>query len=95
MTNKRVVELGEINDTSCEVRRRGWKWLGHILRRDGENDSFTALGWAPKGRGTRGSREKAKQSWVEELGSRKAGTQDRHCWSESMEKPEEWIRRQH
>ena len=51
MTNKSVIELAEIIDISCEVSRRAWNWLGHILRREGEDDSFTALGWAPKGRG--------------------------------------------
>ena len=40
MTNKRVVELAEINDISCEVRRKRWNWLGHILRREGENYCF-------------------------------------------------------
>ena len=40
MTNKRVVELAEINDISCEVGRKRWNWLGHILRREGENDGF-------------------------------------------------------
>ena len=51
-----------INDISCG--------------REGENDSFTATGWTPEGRRARGrpknylqkdSRERAKQSWVEEL----------------------------
>ena len=50
MTNKRVVELAEINGISCEVRRRRWNWLGHILRREGDNVCFTALGWTPEGR---------------------------------------------
>ena len=50
VTNKRVVELAEINDMSCEVPRRRWNWLGHILRREGENDCFTALGCSPEGR---------------------------------------------
>ena len=40
MTNERVVELAEINDISCEVGRKRWNWLGHILRREGENDCF-------------------------------------------------------
>ena len=37
--------MAEINDISCEVRRRRWNWLGHVLRREGVNDCFTALGW--------------------------------------------------
>ena len=46
MTNKTIIELAEINDTSCEVRRRRLNWLVHILRREGENDCCTALGCA-------------------------------------------------
>ena len=55
MANKRVVELAEINDISCEVQQRRWNWLGHILRREGENDCFKALGWTPKGQRARGT----------------------------------------
>ena len=66
-----------INDMSCEVRRGWWNWLGHILRKEGENDCFTALGWTPEGGQEedqklyleKDSRERAKQSWVDELGS--------------------------
>ena len=50
MTSKREVESSDINYISCEVRRRRWNWLGHIVRREGENDCFTALGWTPEGR---------------------------------------------
>ena len=55
--NERVVQLVEINDISCEVRQRRWNWLGHILRREGENDCFTALGWTPEGRRVRGDQK--------------------------------------
>ena len=55
MTNKRVADINEI---SYEVRRIRWNWLGHILRKEGENDCFTALGWIPEGRRTRGRAKK-------------------------------------
>ena len=63
---------------SCEGRRGRWNWLGHILGKEGENDCFTALGWTPEGGQEedqklyleKDSRERAKQSWVEELGSK-------------------------
>ena len=51
MTNKRVVEMAEINEISCEVRRR---W------REGGNDCFTALGWTLEGRKARG---RPKTTW--------------------------------
>ena len=60
MTNKRVLELAEINDISCKVRRKRWNWLGHMLRRKGENDSFTVLRWTPEGRRARG---RPKTTW--------------------------------
>ena len=50
MTDKRVVEMAEINEISREVQRRRWNWLGHVLWREGVNDCFTALGWTPEGR---------------------------------------------
>ena len=80
--------------TSCEVRRSRWNWLGHILRRDGENDCFTALGWTSgRSEGKRktknylekDSRERTKQSWVEDLEVAKVVAQDRKCWSDSVE----------
>ena len=68
-----VVELAEDNDISCAVRRRRWNWLGHILKREGENDSWTGLGWTPEGRRARGrpittwrrtvERERNKAGW--------------------------------
>ena len=53
MTTKKVVELAKINDIRCEVRQRRWNWLGHILRREGEIDCFTTLGWPPQGQTAR------------------------------------------
>lgn len=50
--------MAEINEISYEVRRRRWNWLGHILRKEDENDCFTALGWIPEGRRTRGRAKK-------------------------------------
>ena len=52
--------MADINNISCEVRRRRWNWLGHVLRREDENDCFTALGWMPEGRRTRG---RPKTTW--------------------------------
>ena len=51
--------MAEINEISCEVRRR-CNWLGRVLRREGVNDCFTALGWTPEGRRARG---RLKTNW--------------------------------
>ena len=58
--NKGVVQMAEINDISCKVRRRRWNWLEHVLRREGVNDCFTALGWTPEGRR---ARTRPKPTW--------------------------------
>ena len=93
MTNKRVVEMAEINEISCEVRRRRWNWLGHVLRREGENVCFTALGWTPEGRTARGrpkttwirtvERERNKAGW-KSWNVDKAAARNRECWSENV-----------
>ena len=89
MTNKRVLELADINDISCEVRQKRWNWLGHILRREGQNDSFTVLGWTPEGRRAKGrpkptwrrtvEKERNKAGW-KRWEVAKAVAQNRKCW---------------
>ena len=84
-----VLVFSEINDISCEVRRRKWNWLGHILGREGGNDRFTALGWTPEGRRARGrpkttwrrtvEKERNKAESVEELGSSQSGCTRQKC----------------
>ena len=93
VTNRRMVEMAEINEISCEVRRRRWNWLGHVLRRDGDNDCFTALGWTPEGRKARGrpkttwkgtvERERHKAGWKSRSVA-KAAARSRECWSENV-----------
>ena len=40
--------MADTNKISCELGRRRWNCLGHLLRREGVNDSFVVLGWAPE-----------------------------------------------
>ena len=97
MTNKRIVEMAEINDISCEVRRRRWNWLGQVLRRDGVNDCFTALGWTPEGRRATGrpkttwrrTAEKERnmagwKSWNQSWNVAKAAADNRECWAGNL-----------
>ena len=85
-----VLVFSEINDISCEVRRRKWNWLDHILERECENDCFTALGWTLEGRRARGRPKTTWRRTVEKDGWKswevaKAVAQDRKCWSDSVE----------
>ena len=89
--------MAEINEINCVVRRRRWNWLGHVLRREGENDCFAALGWTPEGRRARGrpkttwrrtvERERNKAGW-KSWNVAKAAARSRECWSENMW---EWV----
>ena len=60
ITNKRVLEMAEVNNISEEVRRRRWKWIGHVLRKDRKDNCAVALEWTPEGRRRRG---RPKTTW--------------------------------
>ena len=61
-------------------------WLGHILRREGENDCFTALGLASKGLRTRGKGQSGNKPGWKSWEVEKAVAEDRNRWSDSVEK---------
>ena len=52
--NKEVLKMAEIENLSEGVRRRRWKFNGHIMRKELQNDCRTALTWAPEGRRKQG-----------------------------------------
>ena len=93
ISNNRVVEMADINSISCEIRRRRWNWLGHVLRREDENDCFTALGWTPEIRRARGrpkttwrrtvEKERDKAGW-KKWNVAKAAARNRECWAKSV-----------
>ncbi|XP_068756220.1 uncharacterized protein [Montipora capricornis] len=73
ITNKDVLKMAEIEKLSEDVRRRRWKFIGHIMRKEPNNDCRTALTWAPEGQRKRGrprttwkrtaEREREKAGW--------------------------------
>jgi hypothetical protein len=60
ISNKQIRERANINEISIEIRRRRWNWLGHIFRREGDNNCQVVLGWTPEGRRARGE---PKTTW--------------------------------
>ena len=46
------------------VRRR-WKWIGHVIRRDSNSITRTALHWTPEGRRKRGRPKNTRRRTVE------------------------------
>ena len=60
VSNTTVLETARMEKISCEIRRRRWNWIGHILRKDRKDDCMIALGWAPDGKRKRG---RPKTTW--------------------------------
>ncbi|GFS01928.1 endonuclease-reverse transcriptase [Elysia marginata] len=49
ITNSKVLETARMETISCIIRKRRWKYIGHILRKEADSDCITALTWAPEG----------------------------------------------
>jgi len=50
ITNKEVLKIAEMENLSEGVQKRRWKFIGHIMRKEPNNDCRTALTWTPEGR---------------------------------------------
>ena len=61
VSTEELLERAEMEPLSRDAkRRRRWKLIGHILRKDKNSDDVTALTWAPEGKRKRG---KPKVTW--------------------------------
>ena len=47
-------------DIATTIMRRRWRWIGHVLRKDQEDITKTALHWPPEGKRKRG---RPKMTW--------------------------------
>ena len=54
VTNKEITRRTGISGIVDEVKRRRWKWLGHILRMNKNRHPLIALHWTPQGRRKKG-----------------------------------------
>ena len=77
ITSKDVLKMAEI-ELREDVRRRRWEFIGHVMRKEQNNDYRTALIWAPEGRRKRG---RLRTTWrrTAEREREKAGSKN---WSE-------------
>jgi len=48
--NEAISEITGVNTISDEIRIRGWNWIGHVLRKERNNDCMVAMEWQPEGR---------------------------------------------
>ena len=59
-SNRELLERANMERLSEEVSRRRWRFIGHILRQQPDNDHVTALTWTPEGNRKRG---RPKTTW--------------------------------
>lgn len=92
--NAVVMERAGMERISQDLRKRRWKYIGHTLRKDPENDCMTALSWAPEGRRKCGRPKTTWRRTVEKERNRAGWTswnqartiaKDRDVWREQVE----------
>jgi hypothetical protein len=60
ISNKELYEMTGCKNVTTEIKRRRFKWLGHVLRMDTNSIPKTALRWTPQGKRKRG---RPKTTW--------------------------------
>lgn len=60
VTNEEVRSRAGIEKVSDTIKRRRWKWLGHVLRMGNTRHAKIAISWTPDGRRKRG---RPKETW--------------------------------
>ena len=60
VSNDEIRRRAGIEKISTQVRRRRWKWIGHVLRMAPNRNPHVALTWAPSGKRKRG---RPKETW--------------------------------
>ena len=73
VSNRELPKRANLEMLSEEVRKRKWRFIGHILRQQPDNDCVTALTWTTEGKRKRGwpnttwqrtvEKERSKAGW--------------------------------
>ena len=68
ITNEEISRRTRVNSIIKEIKKRRWKWLGHILRMDRNRRPQAALRWASPGKRRRGTWRRTIESEMREAG---------------------------
>jgi len=60
VTNAEIAQRTGINNINDEVKRRRWKWLGHVFRMQKKRHPYAALKWNPSGKREAG---RPRETW--------------------------------
>ena len=58
--NEEVKRRTKMEKISIVIKRRRWKWLGHVLRMDNTSHAKIAISWPPDGKR---KRDRPKETW--------------------------------
>ena len=93
ITNEELHRRAEIEPISTQVKRRRWRWIGHVLRQQTTALTRIALRWTPDGQRKRGrpketwrgtvEREMKEKGWT--WGRLERVSADRHRWRALVE----------
>jgi hypothetical protein len=68
VSNEEVRKRAGFDKTSITIKRRRWRWLGHVLRMKNTRHAKLALTWTPEGKTKRNletySRERKKRAGI-------------------------------
>ena len=91
ISNEEARERAGLDRISDTIRKKRWKWIGHVLRMEGNQNVRIALDWTPEGKRRRGRPRETWRRTVEKerhsLGfdswaAAKRSAQDRNGWRE-------------
>ena len=54
ISNQQLLDRCNLDNIDTIIRRRWWRWIGHVLRKEQDSITRTALHWTPEGRRRRG-----------------------------------------
>ena len=54
ISNQDLLKRCDQEDMGTIIKRRRWRWIGHVLRKDQQDLAKTALFWTPEGKRRRG-----------------------------------------
>uniref|UniRef100_A0A0B7BS73 Endonuclease-reverse transcriptase n=1 Tax=Arion vulgaris TaxID=1028688 RepID=A0A0B7BS73_9EUPU len=60
ISNQELLARCQQENMGTIIRRRRWRWIGHVMRMETGSDTKTALRWTPEGRRKRG---RPKTTW--------------------------------
>ncbi|XP_060077350.1 uncharacterized protein LOC132556910 [Ylistrum balloti] len=54
ISNQQLLARCSQDNMETIIMRRRWRWIGHVMRKDQDNITRTALHWTPEGKHKRG-----------------------------------------